>query len=461
MERGKTAAGSAETPATDALVEIHDVELAPPDRERLLDFGLGSPSPGSPGRTGGTYALEVRGWVEGKGSELSSVDIYGGLTCMRRIPLEVYGPEPAADPGEADAARSRFYSPVSTLPLAPNFEFSIEASFRDGTRARMATVRGRRATLRSQYKPAVQPLLVTTMGRSGSTVLMRALASHPQIVAYDPLESEVRTATYWTYMLLWLTDPLNYLRQLVPGGLPFSFGPMVVEGPSPPPIGNPGMLDSIGGGGVEALASFCQSRIDAFYHEVASQTGRPGVTYFAEKSQSGFGGRIPSSVPSLLSEVYPGLREVMLVRDFRDIVCSWMSFSARRSSSRRPPDTSNEQYIRALGIRAQKLARHWRERSAAAHLVRYEDLVLRPNETIADLLRYVGVDADEPTVDSLARVLSEPMPAGLRHQTSDSVEQSIGRWRTDLDQRLLAVTEQALGAGLDAFGYPRSGTHAP
>ena len=403
----------------------------------------------------------LRGWVESRGGELSSVDIYGGRSCMRRIPLEVDGPEPAADPGEADAVRSRFYSPVSTLPLAPNFEFSIEASFANGARVRMATVRGRRATLRSQHKPAVQPLLVTTMGRSGSTVLMRALASHPQIVAYDPLESEVRTATYWTYMLLWLADPLNYLRQIAPDRLPFPFAPMVVEGPSPPQmIGNAGMLDAIGGGGVEALASFCQSRIDAFYDEVASQTGRAGAAYFAEKSQPGFGGAIPSSVPSLLSEVYPGLREVVLVRDFRDIVCSWMSFSVGHNTLR-PPDTSDEPYIRGIGIRAQKLARHWRERSADAHLVRYEDLMQRSNETIAGLLRYVGLDAGEPIVDSLARGLSEPTPPVLRHQTSASTEQSIGRWRTDLDQRLLAVTEQALGPALDAFSYPRSGTHAP
>jgi hypothetical protein len=66
--------------------------------------------------------------------------------------------------------------------------------------------------------------------------------------------------------------------------------------------------------GVYAAIDFCHIRIDACYEQVAQQFEKSTAVYFAERYAP------RSLVPSMLSEIYPGTRGVMLVRDFGDVV---------------------------------------------------------------------------------------------------------------------------------------------
>ena len=60
--------------------------------------------------------------------------------------------------------------------------------------------------------------MVTTLGRTGSTILMKVLATHPEIVACPPFEHEPRVGTYWLGVMNTLTDPVSYRRQINPTG---------------------------------------------------------------------------------------------------------------------------------------------------------------------------------------------------------------------------------------------------
>jgi hypothetical protein len=101
-----------------------------------------------------------------------------------------------------------------------------------------------------------------------------------------------------------------------------------------------------------------------------------------------------------------------------------------------------------------ELVSSWSERGDKGFLLRYEDLVLRPEETLPALFSYLGID-DRP--ETVKQVLAEAtrLEGGLQdfHRTSATPADSVGRWRRDLDPALVRVCEEELGEALGTFGY--------
>ena len=164
----------------------------------LAGFSLDAPAPGA----ADTYALDLRGWVVGTASPVDSVLVLRDGVLLRPLPVEIERPDvAAAHPGLPGAERSGFFGTLSALSFGPRFELQIEVRLEDGTQLPLALVRGTRAPLRSSFEPRLQPLLLTTLGRTGSTAVVRMLAAHPEVVAYRPFEYEPRVATYWMGVL--------------------------------------------------------------------------------------------------------------------------------------------------------------------------------------------------------------------------------------------------------------------
>jgi hypothetical protein len=109
------------------------------------------------------------------------------------------------------------------------------------------------------------------------------------------------------------------------------------------------------------------------------------------------------------------------------------------------------------------LQRSWQARSDRAHLVRYEDLVLEPNETLTSMLDYLELDSSPGTVNEvLARGSEEVLTLPgfsyeaseiAAHRTLPDPKATIGRWRSDGDGSLRALAEEVFGEALREFGY--------
>jgi hypothetical protein len=172
--------------------------------------------------------------------------------------------------------------------------------------------------------------------------------------------------------------------------------------------------------------------------------------YFAEKCW-------PDEVtPQLLSELYPDGREILLVRDFRDMVCSIMGFNAKRgfASFGREVTGSDEEFIRYLRESAVRILESWRAREDRAVLVRYEDLILAPETTLGELFSYLEIEADPGTIRQVIEGANASRPHVQRaHQTSASVARSVGRWKDELSSEQKAICHETFGDVLDAFGY--------
>ncbi len=428
------------------LSEISAVEVHSPAGEDLWGFHIDSPLTGA---THEAYSFDVRGWVLGRRARVTAVELKDGPRLLWRVPTEIARPELAAEYPEAqDAGAAGFFTIVNSLNLGQEFEILLRARLDDASRVSVATIRGRRERLRTAFEPAIDPLMVTTLGRTGSTILMKVLATHPEIVAYRPFEHEPRVVSYWLGVLNALTDPVSYRRQINPTGSIDGSWWLGNQPPLPRRLRDPRLTHWLDVDAVGEVATFCQSRIEAVYREAAAAAGIDSPRYFAEKVR-------PDRVPGLTGELYPGAREIILVRDFRDMVASMFAYNAKRGREgfRRDLFEDDATYVleQVKGSVA-AVAAAWGARRESAHLIRYEDLVLDPQNTIEALLRYLGLElgghAEAMTAALFAR---DPETEG--HRTTPDPRASIGRWKDDLSAGARRTCEAALASELETFGY--------
>lgn len=427
-----------------ARVEISAVEQRDGTGNRLLGCRLDNPKPAT---ESGTYGFEVVGWALAEAAPLATVQVLQeGRVVAEAEPEEMRPDIAAAYPQAAHGGECGFRIPVSALDLRQDFQLSVIARGEGGFHAPVAEIGGSRATLPAGGEDLIQPLMINTIGRSGSTWIVWLLSCLSEAVAFSPWARDARVGTYWTSVLQALSRPQSYLAQLVPGPLEqrnwWFDRPDLRSG-----VGGDQVLEAwLGGEGVESLAQFCQSRIDAFYARLAADGPRP--RYFVEKY-------LPYQLtPDLLSELYPGAREVILVRDFRDMLCSIIAFNEKRGweAFGRAEASDDTEYVQTtVANSARRLLRRLRERGDGAHLVRYEDLIREPAESLGGMMRFLGLEAGE---ESIAAVLERAESQSLdEHRTTSKVSESIGRWKRDLSPELAEVCAEVLDPVLTEFGY--------
>jgi hypothetical protein len=421
------------------LVEVSAVTLPELDAGRFVARSFDRPTPGESNSE--TYSLDVRGWAIGSGAGMNAVELVESGARLRRAPANVERPDVAATHPDPAGAPRGFYATLSSLALPARFELRAEAVLDDGDRALLGVIHGQRAPLEVPFEPRLAPLMVTSPGRTGSTIFMRLLEGHPEIVAYPAFEHEPRVTTYWLDVFRALSDPASYFRQINPAGPLTGHWWLGERAPVPRRLSMPAVQDWIGRESIEALGAFCLQRIDSLYGQIATELGAGDATYFAEKFR-------PDEVPRLVWELYPHTREVILVRDLRDVVCSIFASSAKRGVRELPADRSR--YIVEDVKRRVAAAMHaWLARSDRAHLVRYEELMLEPHRVLRDLLDYLGLDSSDEAVEAMQAYAERPLAAMDDHRTTPDPRASIGRWRHELTPELVQTCERALAA----FGY--------
>jgi sulfotransferase family protein len=425
-----------------ALVEVVEVEVSDVSHDALAGFDIDQPKRGS---ERASYSLVVRGWALGREAPVEAVELVHDGQALRTLVLAGNREDVAvAHPDVAGAANCEFYAAISSLRLAPEFEIDVRAVLSDGVRVTIGIIRGRRASLRSAFSPRLTPLMLTSTGRAGSTVMMNALGAHPAIAVYPPFRQEPRATTYWMEIFTTLSEPASYMRQLNPGMGRREAWWLGAAEPMPRTSQADELERWMGAEAVESLAAVCQERIDALYSQVAQANGRPNAIYFAEKLGL-------NRIPALMWELYPRIGEVFLVRDFRDVACSILASSAKRQG--RDPASDPTVVLHDIEGRTHSILRAWRERSGHAHLVRYEDLIERPADILEELAGYLELDSSPEIVGSMVSALSEGGTAATKHRTTPGADVSIGRWRRDLDADAQRKFERALRPGLEAFGY--------
>jgi hypothetical protein len=432
-----------------ALVQIQEVSLARPAAEEpLLSCAITAPGRAAASEA---YALKFEGWALGRGAAAARVEFLHQGQVVRETPVCIPSPDILKrHPRAAGAERCRFSTMVGLLTLPLEFEIELRAVLDDGNVAQVGSVRGRRLPLRSSFEPRLQPLIVTCLARTGTTWLMRLLAEHPAVVAYRGYPLEVRELGYSLRMLRVLSEPADFQPR---AATDFADRNALRVGPNPGYYGrlayHPLIGHWFGRTYVERLAAFCQQNVEDFYQVVAVVQGQAEARYFAEKLSAW------SQSARLAYELYPGAREIVLVRDFRDMVSSILAFNAKRGYAAfgRESVETDAAFVEHVRNDVASLLHGWKERAGSAHLVRYEDLITRPVESLRRTLEYLDIAASPEIIHGMIERAGQESDAFIQHKTIQDSKQSIGRWRNDLAPDLLALCQQSFGEALAEFGY--------
>lgn len=282
----------------------------------------------------------------------------------------------------------------------------------------------------------LHPVLVSGGGRSGTTLLMLLLSTSPQVTFARVHPYEHR---YLTYLLRWA-------QLLRPGKVPARWNQVAMVGRAqrmmgpllwPPEdlLGDPD--------------DFWQACFLAVWEEVSAraaavvEAAHPGLpaTHYAEKT--------PPWVARDLAGLLP-FTTLMPVRDPRDVFLSVVAFVEKRGRpgfgmhAGESPAEFARRFVHNQRTRLTEASRALR--TGTAVVVRYEDLVQDLPGQARRLSEIIGVTLD---------------PAGVaagedhyrQHSTTSSPEESVERWRHELDPEIAALFSESLAGLLEPFGY--------
>jgi len=432
-------------------LQVDSVDRFPLAENELHGFELEVPAPGE---AWSSQTLHFDGWILGKEHPVTAVEVLQDGRPILRIPVQAPRPDLAAAFADVPGAEtSGFSGATGALRLRREFELLLRGELANGVTMPLATIAGKREPV--QLPPdSPRPLIVTTLGRTGSTWCVWMLQSHPEIVAHSPFENDARVGTYWMSVLQTLSDPTSYLRQVYPGDAIDKDWWVGHEADVPSRLNDATLSGWLADSRVYELASVCRDRIGSFYEFLAEQQGKQPA-FFVEKY-------LPRQIPAdLLRELYPGAREVVLVRDLRDVFCSVLAFNRKRGYQAfgREAAESDDDYIDTVRRSGEALLAHMRSDGRETHLLRYEDLIREPVPTLEPLLGFLGLDP----AGAAAMVARAAVPTGgmEHHMTAPSASASIGRWRRDLEPDLAERCDAILSPVAADFGYAAAEGDSP
>jgi hypothetical protein len=425
-------------------VLITEVELA--ERDDRLHGNLERPTVGEPIPG---FCVPLSGWALAPDGAHVAIEVGHGRQVLRRLAQSVDRPDIAeAFPALPGAERSGFSIALDAMKLPHTFDLRVSGIVGEAEPMPIARVRGNRRAFEPLPIDGPAPLMVTTLGRTGSTLLMTLLSLHPAIAAFNPVGYDSRPFAYQLEAAIAMASPASRIRLLdsTAQSEAWWLGRRSVPVEALLRLDEP-VRELLLGAPVERLLRVAVDQAAAFARELAAAHERTDVRYAAEKSG-------PAHLPRLMRELCADGREIFLVRDFRDVLTSMLAFNAMRGYAAfgREHVDSDEQFVRRLAGDAAAFAASWRERGDGALLVRYEELVANPPGELARVLDYLELNGDPSLVGGIVDRAQAQLDR-MQHRTVQQVSASSGRWQSDLPPALQELASDAFTAPLQEFGY--------
>jgi Sulfotransferase family len=273
------------------------------------------------------------------------------------------------------------------------------------------------------------PILLCVQGRSGSTAMMKLLASSDAVFCDRDYPFEKRYLTYFAKLAELLgrhqpPDPFNEAAMFLWednafGGFPWIYSAAYESSPWPPDR-------------VDWLRVFWQG-----FTRLAQRTN-PKARYYIEKS--------PGWLPGMMRQACPA-ESFYVFRDLRDVYVSsrkWGRTDAHYNEMERSGRTG--ELAQMISFEFVENYEHYLDDRAAgdAFLVRYEDSIRDPEGTVARVEGRYGLHL---SLERSRRDLN-------RHMTAASLENSVERWRREgIDESAHRAFLHCVGRELRDLGY--------
>ena len=157
-----------------------------------------------------------------------------------------------------------------------------------------------------------------------------------------------------------------------------------------------------------------------------------GARYFAEK-----GNGVHPSTREGASRLFPELKEIVLIRDPRDVYCSHLAYF-------RP--VNSETAFKEIEASCRYLSEIRRRSTGREIFIRYEDLLAGKPEVFDYLSQFLGIG------DLSVGKVQEENAVFRVHATSQTPQTSVGRWR-ELPEKEVTRCTLACAEFLAEFGY--------
>jgi hypothetical protein len=282
------------------------------------------------------------------------------------------------------------------------------------------------------------PILISALGRSGTSLLMSRLAVHSDITIAGSFPYETKMLSYFSLALRTLISEGDREQSTNPDTMSseeerFHIGFN--------PFNHPEFSTALGGQPEHeqffhqylpmALGERFRDVILEYYEFVRVANKKLKVRYFAEKVNLDITSR---TAPRFM---FGMVKEILLIRDPRDVLCSAVDYWG----------VPVEQAIETIANASETVAGICDENRKDTMLVRYEDLVMREEETLQAIATFLDLERIH------ARSKEFDSQAFSRHATSAAPYKSVGRWKEDLTEDLIRKSEGRFVRTLEYFHY--------
>jgi hypothetical protein len=296
------------------------------------------------------------------------------------------------------------YLDISCVCASGVTRFQKDASYYSDCYVRLGRIHFDLTLPEMTFRSACAPLFVVSLGRSGSTALMKALGAsdHIGVAGSHPLEN--RTVSYFIHMLnLLVTPSSDYLPAATAAFLDIPF--MGSTNPFLEPRDWPEMNTLVSRNALTLISSPLRRLLEEHASCVGSATGKERVSYLAEKL-------VPNTtIPPLAKMVWPGAVEVLLIREFDDWLRSALAFS-ERTGQYFGSGVPAEELISRIVREVHPFIGYFSLRAEDAICVRYEDLVRDTEGVCRRLCDEIEVEFCERMVEAVAQAEPRHITAG-------------------------------------------------
>jgi hypothetical protein len=324
-------------------------------------------------------------------------------------------------------------------PLSIFEDHSVEVRFENDEivpngKARLLRICSSLDPNRSKSEHELLPVIVTSTGRAGSSFCMALLAKNAHVAVGGDHPYEVKLLTYYAQALRVLCSQADRLRSCDPDTMAaypnrfhIGFNPFNDE-----IFGNAPALSNYWNNVVPTdLANAFSMQIEKYYGVVAEMKDKKAIRSFAEKAQPN------PLVRAATTAMFGKIREIVLIRDPRDLLCSYKAFWKSEPMGA----------IRTIKSQMDYLVRHKQSPKDDVLFVKYEDLVADPEKIVQGIYRFIDVEDGPSGADG------RQADVFTKHGTSGSPEKSIGRWKNDLNKEERQACAEQFSTVLEEFCY--------
>lgn len=154
-----------------------------------------------------------------------------------------------------------------------------------------------------------------------------------------------------------------------------------------------------------------------------------------------------------IDSIFPECKKIFIVRDGRDVACSYLDLGKKSITSDYKPKLANDiADISREWAQSVEIMRHWIERGAKS--IKYEDLVMAPEKTLNKVCTFLGVEYSSEMLGYYKKNDEPEAFKAWKGRTFDPVSaSSVGRYRHDLTEIQTKEFELNCGDYLEILGY--------